>query len=420
MIFLTLAWKSLKSRKFATSLTVISIALSVALLLTVEKSRRSSKEGFTSAISQTDLIVGGRTGPTQLLLYTVFNIGNPTHNLSWESYQHWAQHPAVEWTIPYSLGDSHRGYRVVATNEDFFRHYRFRGQRSVEFAKGQAFHELWDVVVGADVARKLGYDLGAELVLAHGATRGTSFQEHADKAFKLVGILDRTGTPIDQSVYISLAAMEAIHLDWADGAAPTAEKRIRKEDIRAEDLKTEAITAFFLRTKSRLETLRLQREINVFGDEALLAIVPGATLQELWRVIGYAERVLSMVSWLVLLVGFSAMLIALVTTLNERRREMAILRSLGAGQARIAGLLVFEASLLTLMGVAGGIAAQSLVFAVLGPWLEMEFGLYLVGAWMAPRELGMVLIILLGGVLAGLIPALKARRQALKDGLTGL
>lgn len=420
MIFLSLAWKSLRSRTFSTSLTVLSIALSVALLLTVERAQRSSKEGFMSAISRTDLIVGGRTGPTQLLLFSVFNVGNATHNISWESYQHWAKHPAVEWTIPYSLGDSHRGFRVVATNQDFFEHYRFRGDRSPEFEIGAAFQNLWDVVVGSEVARRLNYQLGNSITLSHGATKGESFQEHGDKPFRITGILKSTGTPIDQSVYISLPAMEAIHIDWKTGAAPTDKTRISPDQIKAEDLKTETITAFFLRTKSRLDTLKLQREINVYPEEALLSILPGATLQELWRVIGYAERVLSLVSILVLVVGFSAMLIALVTTLNERRREMAILRSLGAGQSRIAGLLVFEAALLTTFGVALGVVVNLSVFVILGPWLENEFGLYLVGAIFSVREMVMIGIVLLGGVLAGLIPALKARQQALKDGLTGL
>ena len=328
MIFLNLAWKSLRSRLFSSTLTVFSIALSVALLLTVERAQRSSREGFMSAISKADLIVGGRTGPTQLILFSIFNIGAPTHNISWESYRAWAQHPAVEWTIPYSLGDSHRGFRVVATNQDFFKYYRFRGDRAPEFEQGKEFSDLWDVVIGAEVARRLNYDLDSSITLSHGATHGQSFQEHRDKPFRVRGILKSTGTPIDQSVYISLSAMEAIHLDWQKGTAPTARDRIAADQINESDLKVETLTSFILRTKSRLETLRLQREINVYEEEPLLAIIPGAALQDLWRVLGYGENVLRMISYMVLAVGFSAMLIALVTTLNERRREMAILRSL--------------------------------------------------------------------------------------------
>ncbi|MBX2988988.1 MAG: ABC transporter permease [Bdellovibrionaceae bacterium] len=418
MIFLRLAWKSLRNRLLATSLTALSIALSVALLLSVERTRRAAEEGFMSAISRTDLIVGGRTGPLQLILYTVFNLGNATHNISWESYQDWAKNPMVEWTIPYSLGDSYKGYRVVATNGDFFTHYRFRGDRAVEFAEGVKPNGLWDVVLGAEVARRLSHRVGDDIVLSHGATKGESFQDHRDKPFKITGFLRPTGTPIDRSVYITLPGMEALHIDWQDGAAPTAAKRVAADSLKVENLKIHTITAFFLRTKSRIETLRLQREINTYKEEPLLAIIPGATLQELWHSLGYAERVLRLISALVVVVGFAAMLIALTTTLNERRREMAILRSLGAGGGRMVGLLVFESGLLTLAGIAGGTALSLGAFAALGPWLENEFGFYLVGPALTGIDLLVLTGIFLGGLLIGLVPAVRAQRQALKDGLS--
>lgn len=418
MIFWRLAFKSLMNRKLSTFLTALSIALSVALLLSVERARRAAEEGFTSAISRTDLIVGARGGSLQLILYTVFNMGGATQNVSWSSFEEWSRHPAVEWTIPYSLGDGHRGFRVVATDGRFFEHYRFRGDRRVELASGTAFAGLWDVVIGSEVAEKLGYAVGRSVVISHGSTTGDSFQDHADKPFRVVGVMKPTGTPIDRSLYISLAGMEAIHVDWKDGAAPAADKRVSPESLRAEGLKTESITAFFVRTKSRIETLRLQRDINTWGKEPLLAIIPGATLQDLWRSLGDVEGVLKMVSLLVVLVGFAAMIIALTTTLNERRREMAILRSLGAGSGRVLGLLVFEAALLTAAGVVAGLAVHLAGFALLAPWLETKFGLYLVGAAVTAREILILAGVFVAGVLAGLLPAISAQRQALKDGLS--
>lgn len=418
MIFLTLAWKSLRNRLLATSLTVLSIALSVALLLSVERARRSAEEGFTSAVSQVDLIVGARSSPLQLILFTVFNMGGATQNVSWETYQDLKKNPIIDWTIPYSLGDGHRGFRVVATNTDFFKYYRYHGDRAVELREGAPFAGLWDVVIGSEVARKLGYALGAPVVISHGATTGDSFQDHGDKPFKIAGILKPTGTPIDRSLYISLEAMEALHLDWKDGAVPSKDKRIDPASIRAEDLKISNITAFFLRTKSRIETLRLQREINVYDKEPLLAIIPGATLQELWRSLGYVEGVLKAVSLLVVAVGFAAMIIALTTTLNERRREMAILRSLGAGSSRILFLLVLESGWLTLLGVVAGLLIHLIGFALLAPWLEASFGLYLTGAVLTGTEGLLLVVIFIAGLAVGAIPALRAQRQSLKDGLS--
>ncbi|QDK46337.1 ABC transporter permease [Bdellovibrio sp. ZAP7] len=418
MIFLNLAIKSLKNRALATTLTVISIALSVGLLLSVERAQRAAQEGFTQTISKTDLIVGARSGPLQLILYTVFNMGNATHNVSYESYQEIQKHPAVEWTIPYSLGDSHRGFRVVGTTADFFKHYHYRGDQQVSLHSGHELQDLWDVVIGAEVAHKLGYKLGDSVVIAHGVTKGEGVVKHDRRPFKVAGILNSTGTPLDRSVYVSLEGMEALHMDWQDGAVPSAAKETPAAEIKKENIKVHSITAFFVGAKSRIETLKLQREINEFKAEPLLAIIPGATLSELWQGLSYVENVLRIISWMVLAVGFMGMLIALTTTLNERRREMAILRAVGAGSQQILGLLVFESALLTVVGVVSGTILSFVLATALKPWLENEFGLYLDGAAITSSELIYIFAAVAAGILIGLIPALRAQKQALKDGLS--
>lgn len=244
MVFLKLAIKSLQNRAFATTLTVISIALSVALLLTVERAKRAAEEGFTQTISKTDLIVGARSGPLQLILYTVFNMGNATHNISYETYEKVRANPAIEWTIPYSLGDGHRGFRVVGTTQDFFKYYHYRGDRKVTLAEGQEFNDLWDVVVGAEVARKLGYKLGDRVVVTHGVTKGEGILQHDDRPFKISGILEATGTPLDRAVYMSLQGMEALHIDWQDGSAPSPDKIVPHNQLSKETLPVHTITAF--------------------------------------------------------------------------------------------------------------------------------------------------------------------------------
>jgi putative ABC transport system permease protein len=418
MVFLNLALKSLKNRALASVLTVVSIALSVILLLSVERAKRAAEEGFTQTISQTDLIVGARSGPAQLILYTVFNMGNATHNISFKTYQDLKNHPAVEWTIPYSLGDGHRGFRVVGTTPDFFEHYRFRGDSKVELAEGRVFDGVWDVVIGADVARKLRYHLADPIIVAHGVTRGEGIQKHDDKPFNIVGIMKPTGTALDQSIYMSLEGLEALHVDWQDGAAPTADKIIPASQIHKEDIKIQTITAFFVRTKSRIETLRLQREINNYKEEPLLAIIPGVTLSELWHGLSYVEQVLKAISWMVVAVGLMAMLIALTTSLNERRREMAILRALGASTGKILALLIFESTLLTFMGIILGTVISVGLTALLKPWLEVEFGFYLSGSPLGTQEIIYLVATLIGGILIGLIPAYRAQKMALKDGLS--
>jgi putative ABC transport system permease protein len=402
MIF-RLAWNSLRSRSTSSILTVLAIALSVFLLLSVERVRQTTEDSFTQSVSQVDLIVGARTGPTALILFTVFNIGNPTQNVSYASYLKWKNNPAVDWSIPYSLGDGHRGYRVVGTTPEFFEHYRFRGDGKVEFEKGQIFSNLRDVVVGSEVAEVLNYKVGDEIVVAHGVTHEEGVVHHKEHPFKISGILKSTGTPIDRSLYVSLLAMESLH-------APAGHE-VTEKDI-------DAISAFFLRTKSRIETLQLQREINDDKSEPLLAIIPGVTLAELWHSLSYVDKVLKVISVLVILVGFFVMLVALLTSLNERRREMAVLRAIGARPQHIFLLLVVESGILTGLGILSGFFTVVLIQGILGGWISHKTGLFIKGFNLSTSEFVYLSVIFVSGTLLGCFPALQAFKSSLKDGLS--
>ncbi|MBF0470247.1 MAG: ABC transporter permease, partial [Gammaproteobacteria bacterium] len=235
MSMFKLALKSLLNRRLTIGLTLLSIALSVALLLGVERLRTESRASFANTISGTDLVVGARSGSIQLLLYSIFRIGNATNNISWESYQEIANHPMVAWTIPISLGDSHRGFRVMGTTEDYFKHYHYGRNHPLQFSAGGPFTEVYDAVLGADVAANLGYVLKEEITVAHGAGKINLF-EHDDKPFTVVGILAKTGTPLDRTVHISLAGIEAIHVDWQSGSRPMAGMQISAAQAEQLDL----------------------------------------------------------------------------------------------------------------------------------------------------------------------------------------
>ncbi|MCP4994209.1 MAG: ABC transporter permease, partial [Gammaproteobacteria bacterium] len=155
MAIISLAFKSLLNRRFTASLILVSIALSVSLLLGVERLRVESRNSFANTISGTDLVVGARSGAINLLLYSVFRIGDATNNISWKSYKKISSHTMVKWTIPISLGDSHKGYRVMGTNQDYFRHYQYAQKRSLMFNQGQPFTQVYQTVLGYEVAQKL-------------------------------------------------------------------------------------------------------------------------------------------------------------------------------------------------------------------------------------------------------------------------
>ncbi len=205
-----LALQSLWNRRGTAALTVFAIAVSVTLLVGVQTLRSEARAGFARTISGTDLIVGARSGPINLLLYSVFRVGDATANVSWQSYQLVARHPDVAWTIPLSLGDSHRGYRVMGTTPAYFEHYRFGRRQALSFSSGRPFAELHEVVLGAEVARRLGYTLGREITLSHGVGE-VSFADHVDHPFAVVGILAPTGTPVDQTLHVSVEAITDLH-----------------------------------------------------------------------------------------------------------------------------------------------------------------------------------------------------------------
>lgn len=414
---LVLASRSLWNRRFTTLLTAASVALSVALLLGVERVRLGARESFSNTISQTHLIVGARGGAVQLLLYTVFRLGNATNNVSYESYQKYANHPAVQWTIPFSLGDSYRGFRVVGTNENFYKHFRYRGDRGIALAEGAAPQGIFDVALGSEVARELGHRLGDAIVITHGVTDGPALQTHDDMPFRVVGILAKTGTPVDRSVYISLEGMEALHVDWADGAPPMPGKATPADSLRSEELAPKQITSFLLRLSSFPAILSLQREINVDENEPLMAIIPGVTLDELWRTIAYAEDGLRIVSAFVVLVGLVGMLVTLYASVNERRREMAILRAVGAHPRTLVALLVFESWLLGTVGALLGVLGMYGSFLAVRPTVESEFGILLPVQAISGPEFVLLGVVSAAAFLIGLVPALRAYRNSLADGL---
>jgi len=418
MYLLRLALASLNNRRFTALLTVFAIALSVCLLLAVERVRNETRASFASTISGTDLVVGARSGSVNLLLYSVFRIGNATNNIRWDSYQRFAEHPRVAWAIPISLGDSHRGYRVMGTNTAYFEHYRYGRKQPLLLAEGRAFEsDPFEVVLGAEVASALGYKLDDSIVIAHGVAR-VSLVQHDDKPFRVVGVLQRTGTPVDRTLHISLAGMEALHVDWQNGMPARGAGRVDAEQARALDLQPRQITAVLLGLNSKIATFTLQREINQYRGEPLLAILPGVALQELWSLMGTAEKALFVVSLFVVLTGLIGMLTAILTSLNERRREMAILRSVGARPWHIAALLIIEAFGLALAGTLLGLALLYIGIAIAQSPLQSLYGLYLPLAWPSAYEWGLLGAILLAALLMGSVPAWRAYRQSLADGLS--
>lgn len=395
LMMLKVAWKSLLYRRGAVVLTVAAITVSVFTLLGTEHIRQAAKKSFSSTVSGVDLIVGPRTSDVNLLLTTVFRIGNPSQNMSWLSYRELAEHKNVEWAIPISLGDSHRGFRVVGTEAQFFTRFQYGQSRHLRFIEGQAFSKIYNVVLGSQVANKLNYQLNDKLILAHGLST-TSFQKHDKYPFRVVGILAPTGTPVDNALYVNLAGLEAIH-------QPVKSQTNELEDPK--HLEPTSISAALVGLTSKLVTFKIQREINESNAEPLTAILPGVALTQLWQMSRGLESTLGLMAQLILfasLLGLSAMLFA---TLRERRFELAVMRTLGAGAPTIFFLIQFESLCVAVLGILFGGSLLVCVVAIANPWIVAEYGIDIGLAGITFEYLLIPLYVLCGSIFMSFAPA---------------
>ncbi|VUD62546.1 hypothetical protein TDB9533_03062 [Thalassocella blandensis] len=408
-MLLKLASRSLLSRKVNVGLTVFSISISIFIMLAIGHVKNEAKASFTSVVSGVDLIVGARTGQINLLLYSIFRIGQPTNNISWESYQALSARKEVAWTIPISLGDSHKGFRVLGTSSRYFSHFKYGNKRELVFSNGEQFNRPFDVVLGADVARSLQYSLGDKITLSHGVA-STSFSEHANNPFTVVGILKPTGTSVDQTLHVPLEGIEAIHSGWQSGV--NLSQKLSSNDLDKVNLTPKTITAFMVGLKSKMATFTFQRQVNQFQPEALMAILPGVSLAELWRMMGVIEGILLFISSLVLLAALIGMSTMMLTAIRERRKEFFVLRVIGASPWFIMCLIQAEAILITLLGMCVAILLLWTGILFSQDLLASHFGFFL-SLNIFNREMLMSLALVLVIVLfVSCIPAISSTRHA--------
>jgi len=418
-----MARQSAWNRRSTLVWVVVSLALATALLWTLERLRHDIRHSFSQSVSGVDLIVGARSSPVQLLLFSVFHIGSVPQGMSMDSVRTLAQHRSVSWVVPLSLGDSHRGFPVLGTSPAYFQHFAYGDKQRLVLQQGTVFADtldgLYEAVIGAEVARRLGYGLGQNLTLSHGmhGHEDGAHDDHADKPFKVVGILAPTGTPVDRTVHVSLQALEALHLDWVAGT-PLPGGLIPADQARKFKLEPEEVTAALVGLKTRAAVFNVQRFVNFHEPEALMGVMPGVALGELWSVLGVGENALLAVSGLVALVSVVSLMAVVLAGLNERRRELAVLRAVGAGPRHVLALLALEGIWVTCAGVLLGVVLAQSGMALASPWMQQVLGIRLQMAAPLPSQLALAAAVLLAGLLASLGPAWRAYRLSLADGLS--
>ncbi|GAA6184682.1 MULTISPECIES: ABC transporter permease [Alteromonadaceae] len=413
-MIISIAARSLKHRLPAVLLTMLSIIVSVSLLLSVEHLRVQAKASFGRTISGVDLIVGAPTGQSNLLLYSVFRIGSPTNSVSWDSYQSLSKLPSVKWIIPVALGDSHRGYRVLGTNNQYFKHFQYGNKQPLVINSGTSFESTFDAVIGSEVARKLNYKLGDEIAMSHGLA-DVSFSKHVHSPFTITGILAPTGTPVDRTIHVSMSGLEVAHMS----EAKIDEIQHKIESGQPVNIAVDSVTAMFIGLNSKMQIFQLQRSINTYKQEPMLAIIPGVAFAELWQLVGSVESLLLFISVLILFSSLLGLATMLLTTVRERRQEMAVLRAIGAHSWVVFLLIQIEALLLSLCASLIALVVVWGGFQYGASWLSAEYGLFIENTILGTRSLVIIGIVCAATFVIASIPALSAYRQSIQQGIQG-
>ncbi|MCE8527585.1 ABC transporter permease [Ruegeria pomeroyi] len=448
---LVFSLRSLWNRRFVAGLTVLAISLSVALILGVERLRDGARDSFANSASGIDLIVAPRGNPVQILMASVFGVGGTGTGMTWDSFEWLEDRPEVAWAVPIQMGDNHRGYPVIGTDASYFEHFRHSGGQPLSLAAGTFLSGdgADAAVVGAEVAARFGYALGAVIVNAHGAGE-VSFDLHDDAPFTISGVLAPTSTAVDRMVFVTLEGFDALHAQEDAPLADPLDSTVMPADGHGEDDAhddhedhgdheahedhedhgdpegTEAghghepdrINAVYVGLIDRTNVLGLQRAVNERPSDALSAVLPAVALAELWGITGTAERAMRLMAWAVALAGMIGMVVMLSATLDTRRREIAILRSVGATPTRIFTLIVTEAAVLTAAGLILGLVLLTVATFVTDPILSARFGLRLGLNVFGMRELPTLFLIFCAGLIASLVPAIRVYRMTLADGLS--
>lgn len=409
-----LFFSSIRSRWLPTILIVLCLASSMVLLLSIERIQNGTKQSFNYSISGVDSIIGPRSSPIALVLYTIFHIGKPTNNITYETFKYLNERKDIDWIIPIALGDSYDEFRVIATTSDYFEKIKFGDNSKITFDKGNNSLELNNTIFGADVAKKLNSNIGDKINIVHGSNADMGI-EHDEISFELSGILGKTGTPIDKLVFINLHGYELVHLGWKSGKKIFSLKNQALAKIDASQLIPKTITAAYVGLKSKLTIFNFQKDIREYQEEPISAIIPGIALSELWSIVGVVDKGFKLLSWIVIVISLIAMVTLIINSLENRKREMLIYRANGASPLDLSFMVVIEAIFIGLLSIILALIFVSLISYFASSQLSIHFGVSTNFSFLTVNEATILSIILLAGVLSSLVPAFITYRNNLNQ-----
>ena len=409
-----LFFSSIRSRWLPTILIVLCLASSMVLLLSIERIQNGTKQSFNYSISGVDSIIGPRSSPIALILYTIFHIGKPTNNITYETFKYLNERKDIDWIVPIALGDSYDEFRVIATTSDYFEKIKFGDNNQITFDKGNNSLELNNTIFGADVAKKLNSNIGDRINIVHGSNADMGI-EHDEISFELSGILGKTGTPIDKLVFINLQGYELVHLGWKSGKKIFSLKNQDISKIDSDKLIPKTITAAFVGLKSKLTIFNFQKDMREYIEEPISAVIPGIALSELWSIVGVVDKGFKLLSWIVIVISLIAMVTLIINSLENRKREMLIYRANGASPLDLSFMVVIEAIFIGLLSIILALIFVSLISYFASSQLSIHFGVSTNFNFLTINEATILSIILLAGVLSSLVPAVITYKKNLNQ-----
>jgi putative ABC transport system permease protein len=397
-----IAWGYLWSRKLTTLLTVLSVALGVGLIYSVLTLREETRKRFEEEGQSFDIVVGAKGSPLQLVLSSLYFMDMPTGNIRLSDYETIKKHEDVKAAFPISMGDTYRGFRIVGTIPAIFDYVWTNPitgaeRKTFNLADGRYFERPMEAVVGSAVARVEGLKVGDTFIGAHGFMElGELGHSHEKDPYTVVGVLQPSGTPNDRAIFCSQDSVWEVHKkdEAGDGG----------------DLASDEVTAVLVELES--PTLRFQFEEYVNDNLNAMATVPIEKIANLYEsILGTAKSVLLAVGYLVVVISAISILIGLYLSILQRKRDLAVMRALGASASEIVGSVLIEAFLVTVLGVVAGWLVGNAVSWGIGLYLARNYGLT-IGIFGMPtnEELGAFAIVALVGIFAGIAPAWQAYR----------
>jgi putative ABC transport system permease protein len=388
----TLSASYLRARPLNTVLSLVLLALGVATIVLLLLVMSQLEERMHRDARGIDLVVGAKGSPMQLILSGIYHVDAPTGNIPLASARELEKNRFIKKSIPLALGDSWKGYRIVGAPRAYPQHY------GATLQSGRLHDKPMEAVLGAEVAARTGVAVGGTFTGVHGIG-AEGGEEHADAPYTVVGILNRTNSVLDRLVLTSIESVWQAHEEH-QGPEDEADRKALEE--------AREVTVVLVQYASPLAAATLPRQINAQSE--LQAASPAYETARLFRIVGVGVEALRAFALVLILAAGLSVFIALYNALEERRYDLAVMRTLGASRGKLFGLLMTEGVVLSLLGAMLGLGLGHLLASALGAWLEAGHHYALSGLEWRPEELWLVAVALGIGVLAALLPAWRAYR----------